>query len=111
MIKFNQPGDGKLTKDIQINIILECSVCNETLTAQIAGNGTVVRVLPCENCLQKRQVEELERHIVDRKNTDSQIRGLEYATEIEKHKNLEDAIYKKFEDRFRRLMKEDGNAN
>lgn len=107
MIKFNQPSDGKLTKDIQINIILECSVCNDTLVTQIAGNGTVVRVLPCENCLQKRNIEELERHIVDRKNTDSQIRGLERAIEIEKQKNLEDAIYKKFEAKFKKLMRDD----
>ena len=103
MLRINNDGNENLLfEQIKIEVEIKCDVCGHTLKTRSSKNS--VRVLPCANCVQHHaqshagRIEAAERHHQEELDARQAVRD-------EEKKKTEEAIYKKFEDRFKKLMK------
>jgi len=102
---FNKLSENSMLDFATILVSIRCAVCGSTLKLlSTKGNLQSIAAIPCERCLAKPR-EELQKYIdsiVDISNKESDKR---VAAEEAKRKEIEDKVYKEFEDRFRKLMK------
>jgi len=105
MIKFKRECSEKLSERVEIEFDICCAICNDRLLIRVVGQSKELHVLPCQNCKDNSiNQDPMTKIILEKNNNILKDEAKQKEMELKK---IEDRVYKKFEDRFKSLMKSD----
>lgn len=96
-------NEDKLHKIANIFFNIKCDVCGHELVFKT--NCDEILVLPCQNCISAGYVKTHEKLLESANQKHNDIIAKELEIQTNKIKNMEEKIYKKFEERFRNFLK------
>jgi hypothetical protein len=100
----NNGSEDLLHSKIQLEIELTCGICGHFLESNLSCDK--IRVMPCAHCINANHVTTHAGRIAALKDAHAKEINKKQELEQQKQQKIEDAIYKKFEARFKELMKQ-----
>lgn len=108
LVQKDSNDENRLKNYFDLRIQPECAICQQPLEIRAySRNFAHIKIYPCERCSNIKSEDTNLKYWLDRaRAADKKARDEDRQAEKEALERMESKIYKQFEDRFKRLMRE-----